>query len=66
VRDFDLLVPATTESLVEERHAAAREAALAAADAWRVTFDTGAMAATDGAGAAADQADETDVPADHG
>lgn len=38
VRDFDLLVPATTETLVEERHATAREAALEAADAWRATF----------------------------
>ncbi len=38
VRDFDLLVPATTETLVEERHAPARSAALAAAEAWRATF----------------------------
>lgn len=50
VRDYDLLVPATTETLVEERHAAAREAAQEAADAWRATFD-------------ADR--EPDAPADH-
>ena len=39
VRDYDLLVPATTETLVEERHRAARDAALAAADAWRSAFE---------------------------
>src|SRR4029077_4692663 len=39
VRDYDLLVPATTETLVEERHRAARDAALAAADSWRSAFE---------------------------
>jgi hypothetical protein len=38
IRDYDLLVPATTETLVEERHAGARDMALAAAEAWRATF----------------------------
>ncbi len=38
VRDYDLLVPATVEALVEDRHAAARDAAQAAADAWRDAF----------------------------
>lgn len=38
VRDYDLLVPATVEGLVVERHAAAREAYLRQADAWREAF----------------------------
>ena len=38
VRDYDLLVPATTESLVHDRHDAARDAALQAADAWRSAY----------------------------
>jgi ribulose-phosphate 3-epimerase len=38
VRDYDLLVPATVESLVEERHAARRDELLDEADAWRRTF----------------------------
>ena len=44
VRDFDLLVPATTAPLVEERHAAALEAALVAAEAWRAAFPSGGSA----------------------
>lgn len=39
VRDYDLLVPATVEAQVVERHAARRDALLAEADAWRATFD---------------------------
>ena len=38
IRDYDLLVPATVEALVVSRHAAAREAYLREADAWRETF----------------------------
>jgi len=38
VRDYDLLVPATVEHLVVERHAAAREAYKRQADAWREAF----------------------------
>ncbi len=38
VRDFDLLVPATVETLVVERHADAREAYQAQAAAWREAF----------------------------
>ena len=38
VRDYDLLVPATVEALVVERHAAAREAYQRQADAWRADF----------------------------
>jgi hypothetical protein len=38
VRDYDLLVPATTETLVEERHREARDAAVRAADAWRTAY----------------------------
>ena len=38
IRDYDLLVPATTESLVEERHASARDTAMRAADAWRAAY----------------------------
>jgi ribulose-phosphate 3-epimerase len=38
VRDYDLLVPATVEGVVVERHAAARDRYLAEADAWRETF----------------------------
>jgi len=38
VRDYDLLVPATVASLVEERHASARAAYLVAADDWRTAF----------------------------
>ena len=35
VRDYDLLVPATVESLVVERHAAARDELVREADSWR-------------------------------
>ena len=38
VRDYDLLVPATVHPLVVERHAAAREASLREAEAWREAF----------------------------
>jgi hypothetical protein len=38
VRDYDLLVPATTEALMHDRHDAARDAALRAADAWRGAY----------------------------
>ena len=38
IRDYDLLVPATVEALVVERHASAREAYLRQADAWREAF----------------------------
>ncbi len=47
IRDYDLLVPATTESLVEERHAADREGARRAADAWREAYLTHAAAKPD-------------------
>ena len=35
VRDYDLLVPASVEALVVERHATARDRYLGSADAWR-------------------------------
>jgi len=38
VRDYDLLVPATAEALVTERHAGDREDYARRADAWRDTF----------------------------
>ena len=38
VRDYDLLVPATAEALVTERHAGDREDFARRADAWRDTF----------------------------
>jgi len=38
VRDYDLLVPATVEALVIERHSQAREAYLRAAAEWREIF----------------------------
>jgi hypothetical protein len=38
VRDYDLLVPASTETLVRDRHAAARDSFERAADAWREAF----------------------------
>ena len=38
VRDYDLLVPASVEALVTERHAAARIACERDADAWREAF----------------------------
>ena len=38
VRDYDLLVPASTEALVIERHAAARVGYQRDADAWREAF----------------------------
>jgi ribulose-phosphate 3-epimerase len=38
VRDYDLMVPATVESLVVERHAADRDRYTAQADAWRETY----------------------------
>jgi ribulose-phosphate 3-epimerase len=40
VRDYDLLVPASVETLVVERHAAARDDYNRRADAWRGTFAT--------------------------
>ena len=42
VRDYDLLVPASVEALVVERHAAARDEYDRRADAWRATFATAA------------------------
>jgi ribulose-phosphate 3-epimerase len=38
VRDYDLMVPATVEALVVERHADARAAYAREAEAWRETF----------------------------
>ena len=38
VRDYDLLVPASAEAIVVERHAAAREAYDREAEAWRTAF----------------------------
>ena len=38
VRDYDLLVPATVEGVVIERHADARDRYLGEADAWREAF----------------------------
>jgi ribulose-phosphate 3-epimerase len=38
VRDYDLLVPATVEAVVIERHARARERYLREAEAWREAF----------------------------
>ena len=38
VRDYDLLVPATAEALVVERHATARTEYVRAADQWRQDF----------------------------
>lgn len=38
IRDYDLLVPASVETLVIERHAQARETYLREADAWREAF----------------------------
>jgi ribulose-phosphate 3-epimerase len=38
IRDYDLLVPASTEVLVRERHDAARAAYESDAEAWRVAF----------------------------
>ena len=38
VRDYDLLVPATVEAVVIERHAVARERYLREAEAWREAF----------------------------
>src|SRR4029079_111708 len=38
VRDYDLLVPASTETLVRERHTAARDAYERDAEAWREEF----------------------------
>jgi hypothetical protein len=38
VRDYDLLVPASVETLVTERHAASREAYDARAEAWRADY----------------------------
>jgi len=38
VRDYDLLVPATVASLVEERHAETRSTAEREADRWRAAF----------------------------
>ena len=40
VRDYDLLVPATAETLLVERHAADRDDYDRRADAWRETFAT--------------------------
>ena len=38
MRDFDLLVPASAETLTEERHAADRERYLEEAERWRVAY----------------------------
>jgi ribulose-phosphate 3-epimerase len=38
IRDYDLLVPATVEGLVQERHAGARDTAQREAEAWREAF----------------------------
>jgi ribulose-phosphate 3-epimerase len=38
VRDYDLLVPATVEAIVTERHATARDAYQREAEAWREAF----------------------------
>jgi ribulose-phosphate 3-epimerase len=38
VRDYDLMVPATVEQLVVERHAAARDRYAAEAEAWREAY----------------------------
>jgi hypothetical protein len=38
VRDYDLLVPATVEDLVRERHADSRDVYQARASAWREAF----------------------------
>jgi ribulose-phosphate 3-epimerase len=38
VRDYDLLVPASVETLAEQRHAAARDRYLAEAAAWRTAY----------------------------
>src|SRR4051794_36131519 len=38
LRDFDLLVPASAETLTEERHAADRERYLEEAERWRVAY----------------------------
>ena len=38
IRDYDLLVPASVEALVIERHADARVAYLRDAETWRVAF----------------------------
>jgi ribulose-phosphate 3-epimerase len=38
IRDYDLLVPASTEALVRDRHTAARDAYERDADAWRAAF----------------------------
>ncbi|HEU5204072.1 MAG TPA: ribulose-phosphate 3-epimerase [Candidatus Limnocylindrales bacterium] len=42
VRDYDLLVPASAEALVVERHAAARDEYDRRAEAWRETFTAAA------------------------
>jgi hypothetical protein len=42
VRDYDLLVPASAEALVVERHGAARDEYDRRADAWRETLTTAA------------------------
>jgi ribulose-phosphate 3-epimerase len=41
VRDYDLMVPATAQALAEERHAAARAACEAEAEAWRERIRAG-------------------------
>jgi hypothetical protein len=38
MRDYDILVPASTEALVVERHAVTRDACLTKAVAWRSAF----------------------------
>ncbi len=47
VRDYDLLVPATAEAHVVERHADARAAADREAEAWRATFPAAAREPAD-------------------
>jgi hypothetical protein len=40
VRDYDLLVPATVEAHVIERHGSSRDHLMSEADAWRASFAT--------------------------
>ena len=45
VRDYDVLVPMSVESLTVERHSEAREAYLREAEAWRASWNEGAAPA---------------------
>jgi ribulose-phosphate 3-epimerase len=38
IRDYDLLIPATVESVVEQEHGSARQTALVEAEAWRESW----------------------------